>query len=223
MRVYHLLPEAHALDDLRRRRLKVSRLDDMNDPFELLTVSLKDKQHRAALRRFKADLDRPWGALCFSRRWRHPMLWSHYADKHRGICLGFDVPEKRAVRVAYTSKRIEFDIERQLAKGTRDKKLGLKLLTTKYEGWKYEDEVRFIVSLDEPDSHTGMYFCAFGRQLALKEVILGVRSTLSRGDVTAELSESDRHATIVKARLAFRSFSVVRQRNARLSSGQGVG
>lgn len=219
MRVYHFLPEAHALDDLRRRHLKVSRLNDMNDPFELLAVSLKDKRHHAALRGFKADIDKQWGVLCFSRRWHHPMLWSHYADKHRGICLGFDVPDKRVARVAYTRKRIGFDIERQIAKGTRDKKLGLKLLTTKYEGWKYENEVRVIVFLGERDSDTGFYFCDFGRHLVLKWVILGARSTLSRDHVAAALSETDRSVTIVKARLAFQTFSVVRQRNARLWEG----
>ena len=139
--------------------------------------------------------------------------------QHRGICLGFDVPDKRVARVAYTRKRIGFDIERQIAKGTRDKKLGLKLLTTKYEGWKYENEVRVIVFLGERDSDTGFYFCDFGCHLVLKWVILGARSTLSRDHVAAALSETDRSVTIVKARLAFQTFSVVRQRNARLWEG----
>ena len=128
MRVYHLLPEHHALDDLRRRRLKVSRLEDMNDPFELLAASLKTKNHRSSLRGFKEDMDRCYGALCFSRSWTHPMLWSHYADKHRGICLGFDVPRNVALPIAYDAARLKVDIERQLAKGTRDTKLGLKLV-----------------------------------------------------------------------------------------------
>ena len=41
MRVYHFISAEYALDDLRKRRLKVSFLEDMNDPFELLGGSLK--------------------------------------------------------------------------------------------------------------------------------------------------------------------------------------
>ena len=37
-RVYHLLAKEWALDDLDRRRLKIARFDDLNDPFELLAV-----------------------------------------------------------------------------------------------------------------------------------------------------------------------------------------
>jgi hypothetical protein len=35
MRVYHFLPERWAIEDLVKKRLKVSLLDDLNDPFEL--------------------------------------------------------------------------------------------------------------------------------------------------------------------------------------------
>jgi hypothetical protein len=216
MRVYHLLPEDRAFNDLKRRRLKVSRFDDMNDPFELLAVSLKTKRHRAALRGIKTEMDRQYGALCFSRHWRNPMLWSHYAAKHRGICLGFDVPKRLAQPVNYNADRLELDIERQLARSTRDIRLGLKLLTTKYAGWEYEDEVRAIVRLSEPDTETGFYFCDFGPQLALKEVIVGPRSLLSRSAVSAALSKKDVGVSLLKARLALKTFSVVLQLNSAL-------
>ncbi len=216
MRVYHFLPEDHAFDDLKRRRLKVSRFDDMNDPFELLAVSYTTDRHRAAFRGIKAEMDRRYGALCFSRHWRNPMLWSHYADKHRGMCLGFDVPKSFAKPVNYNTERLAVDIERQLAISTRDIKLGLKLFRTKYSGWEYEKEVRAIVRLNRPDSQTGFYFVNFGPQLALREVIVGPRSQLSRSAASAALSQDDAVVSLVKARLGFRTFSVVRQMNSSL-------
>ena len=217
MRVYHLLSEKYALDNLKRRRLKVSRLEDMNDPFELLGVALKKKEHRDALRGFKADMDRSIGALCFSRSWSHPLIWSHYADKHRGICLGFDVHQDKAIPISYKTERLEFDIERQLSKDTRDEKLGLKLLTTKFEGWKYEDEVRLIVSIEnETTPEAGMHFFNFGPQLKLREVIVGARSTLTKEAVRQALLPEERSARLVKARLAFQTFTVIKQRNAKL-------
>lgn len=217
MRVYHLLSERYALDDLKHRRLKVSRLEDMNDPFELLGVTLKKKEHRDALRGFKADMDRFCGALCFSRGWSHPMIWSHYADKHRGICLGFDVPEDKAIPISYRAERLKFDLERQLSKNTRDEKLGLKLLATKYDGWEYEDEVRLVVSLEnEATVESGTCFFNFGPELKLREVIVGARSTLAKQTVRDALSPEDRHVRLAKARLAFQTFTVVQQRNPKL-------
>lgn len=29
------------------------------------------------------------GICCFSALFDHPLMWSHYADKHKGVCLGF--------------------------------------------------------------------------------------------------------------------------------------
>lgn len=34
-----------------------------------------------------------YGLLCFCETWQSPLLWNHYADRHKGICLGFDVRE----------------------------------------------------------------------------------------------------------------------------------
>ena len=46
-----------------------------------------------------------FGLLCFTKHWRNPVLWSHYADTHRGLCLGFEVDDTVSVRVRYTAKR----------------------------------------------------------------------------------------------------------------------
>lgn len=40
MRVYHFLDRKYGLDDIRRRRLKIATLDDLNDPFEMLAMTL---------------------------------------------------------------------------------------------------------------------------------------------------------------------------------------
>lgn len=213
MRVYHLLPEKHALDDLKCRRLKVSRIDDMNDPFELLSLSLKTREHRLAIHNLKADFDKEWGALCFSRGWSNPVLWSHYADKHRGFCLGFDVPTNKTLSMSYGGRRVELDIDRELSRRSGPVALVRKLMTTKFSDWKYEREVRILVTLDQADPETGVFFSDFGRQLALREVIVGPRSTLAKDAVQAALSPEDGNVKIMKARLAFKTFRLVPQRD----------
>jgi hypothetical protein len=39
IRVYHFVGAEYGLDDIRRRRLKIATIDDLNDPFELLPSS----------------------------------------------------------------------------------------------------------------------------------------------------------------------------------------
>lgn len=35
------------------------------------------------------SLDRDFGVLSLSERWNSLLMWSHYADNHRGYCIGF--------------------------------------------------------------------------------------------------------------------------------------
>ena len=53
MRVYHFLPAIYALDDIEKRHLKISELDQLNDPFELWCVSQEDRRLRESLLGFK--------------------------------------------------------------------------------------------------------------------------------------------------------------------------
>src|SRR5687768_16056458 len=87
VRVYHFVNQLYGLDDLSRRRLKVAQIDDLNDPFDLRVFASGDPRMRQALERHRANLALSHGMLCFSRSWKNPVQWSHYADRHRGVCL----------------------------------------------------------------------------------------------------------------------------------------
>src|ERR1044071_6999084 len=88
---YHLTSAEHAISDLALGRLKVARFAEVNDPFELFALNCNKKQVRKALNSFREMHDAKLGLLSFSEEWKNPVLWSHYADRHRGICLGFDM------------------------------------------------------------------------------------------------------------------------------------
>lgn len=104
MRVYYLTGAAFALSNLALRRVKVSRFSDLNDPFELLAVDLGDKDHRKAFRTTKDKINADKGLICLSESWSNPLLWGHYAEKHTGIALGFEIPEKLLNPVIYAEK-----------------------------------------------------------------------------------------------------------------------
>jgi hypothetical protein len=90
-------------------RPKIARIAELNDPFELVAADLNKKSHRRALEGLRQTLSRDTGLLCFSESWDHLLMWSHYANKHQGICLGFDVDDKFVARVKYSDRRIPIE------------------------------------------------------------------------------------------------------------------
>ncbi len=215
MRLYHFLRASDALDDLQRQRLKISRLHEMNDPFELLAADLRDKSMRRAFQETRAELMKKFGVLCFSRGWRNPVMWSHYADRHRGICLAFDVPSDKFSPMLYDAKRLP-DVLPKVLSGTAQaqEQMMLRLLTTKFEDWKYEDEVRVFSDLETADPATGFYFSDFGRDLTLREVILGPRFEGRLSDAADQCRGRYPGIKIFNARLSFRTYSIVERRGS---------
>jgi len=202
MRAYHFLSACDALDDIRHRRLKISKLDDLNDPFELLAVAQPKQEIRDWMFRFKKQMAANYGLLCFSRSWHRPALWGHYADKHRGMALGFDLAPWLAKDVSYVDERAPL--------GALDEVTAQMMLYTKHSDWRYEQECRMFARLNDLDAATGHYFAAFGSELALREVIMGSLCTVPQSEVSAALAASKFKADLIAARLAFKSFRVVK-------------
>ena len=216
MRLYHLLGSQHALDDIRKRRIKISLIPDLNDPFELHGIPLPTRKHRTVWRRFVRGVGNHSGVLCFTRKWDNPVLWSHYADKHRGVCLGFDVPSELSAGVRYRDAMLPFSLNLNHPSGGLGEDEMQEILFTKYSGWRYEDEMRVAVRLTDPepvqDSTSPIFFASFGPELRLREVIVGVRSSLTKAEVEDALQSDLKNVDVIKARLAFKSFRVIRNK-----------
>lgn len=203
IRAYHLLPAKYALENLRHRRLKIARLDELNDPFELWAISQPDRRLRRAVRDTKDKMAQHFGVLCFCLTWHNPLLWSHYADKHHGAALGFDVSTEILKAVSYVRRR---PVLKQI-----DIEVAHWLLYTKYIDWRYEQEARVFTALEERDPTSGLYFADFHEQLVLREVIVGPLSDITRQTLHASLGRAA-DVTFTKSRLAFNSFRVVADR-----------
>lgn len=97
---------------------------------------------------------------CFSKRYDSILMWSHYGDKHKGICIEFDRPEKDFLDVKYSKNRCKFDLEdttrRVLGYMLSNEEVDVndkglircisKPFIVKSLDWKYEEEVRCILS-----------------------------------------------------------------------------
>ena len=97
---------------------------------------------------------------CFSKRFDSILMWSHYGNKHKGICIEFDRPEKDFIDVMYSIKRCKFDLEdttrRVLGYMLSNEEVDVndkglircisKPFIVKSLDWQYEEEIRCILS-----------------------------------------------------------------------------
>jgi hypothetical protein len=109
---------------------------------QLLAVEIK--------RLVDAEMKRK-GVFCLSETWRSPLMWSHYADEHRGICLEYDttqIPHPAIAAVDYRSPRsvkasdlIQWKIR---ASSEAELRVHNTYFFAKSPEWQYEKEWRDI-------------------------------------------------------------------------------
>jgi hypothetical protein len=85
-----------------------------------------------------AQMDRLYRLYCLSTKPDHPLMWGHYADNHRGVCLEFDVRTRdfcQAIQVDYSAEYPQFS----LSDGD-----DLSPFHSKSADWSYEQEYRLV-------------------------------------------------------------------------------
>jgi hypothetical protein len=100
---------------------------------------------------------------CFSEKNDNLLMWSHYSDSHRGICLGFDLQKlylnfkkyhPALIKVKYTDQleRIDYFSEK--------KKAIINWFRIKSDSWSYEKEVRIVLTnlKMDPTKHIAIPF-----------------------------------------------------------------
>jgi hypothetical protein len=213
MRVYKFLNTQFALKSLYEKRLKISKIDDLNDPFDLIPFDLTEPKNRFAAQAMRDHLSVDRGLLCFSASWRDPVIWAHYSDKHKGICLGFDIPDDAALRVQYVPERLPFPTSPNVV----DLQV---MLWTKFEHWEYEKEIRAWAELNEHED--GFHYKDFSDDLRLMEVIAGAECTVPEHAFQRALI-SLQPVRLIKARAAFRKFEVVEDQRGFREASTGLG
>ena len=113
------------------------------------------------------------GVLSLAEKYNCPLMWSHYADQHKGFCIGYDVSIVKSFDihpVDYNGKRFVraqqiYDMLfnnneniRILAKREIEKII----LLNKSSSWKYESEYRVICNQGLQDSRFRLSDVTFG-------------------------------------------------------------
>jgi hypothetical protein len=141
----------HEIDAFQKCYVHAATYKGMNDPMEgFYSPSgrlTREPQWRETYRDI-LNAKRTIGIACFSETYDNELMWAHYADNYRGICIGYSAVKlrddladsARLVRVAYAETPI------YLSKYDKDDiiKAAQKILSQKKYNWAYEREWRVM-------------------------------------------------------------------------------
>jgi hypothetical protein len=206
MRVYRYLNEEFALDAIQENRLKMGRLFELNDPADCNPVLVggpdqkSDEANEIFAKKYFEELPFDVGVLCFSETVSDPVIWSHYADSHKGIAVGYDIPEFGSVvnltKVEYKEERpvIDYADAESMRTGLDPFAFMHKVVhhgfRHKAPSWGYEKEHRIFLALDSGliKMHGAHYFL---HNMRPDVVVLGLRCRLTVKDIRRALRHQD--------------------------------
>jgi hypothetical protein len=139
--------EDYHLSSLREHYLFYSEFTSFNDPFdcnvELIDFQKLGKSNKEqTLENTIKDRFPTIGICCFSRKFNSILMWSHYANNHKGFCVEFYSNKREngvnPLDVNYTDSFVKANFYKEKQKAL------FHMVFTKSKQWKYEEELRSI-------------------------------------------------------------------------------
>ena len=219
MIIHHFTSSEFALKALRDRRLKIARINELNDPFEFCAEDVSDANTRTKLEAFRNQSNERYGVICFCENYHDPVLWSHYADGHRGVVLVFEIPDDMAIRIDYQPERFKLAVNAAIQRDSFNESDLTQLISTKFSSWGYAKEIRIMCRLNDhfcqmDSKGKKVYFESLSLEsygvdaLKLIRLIRGVRCDLKPADIASELLAVDT-LPVQDARLDVSSFQII--------------
>ncbi|WP_404460257.1 DUF2971 domain-containing protein [Providencia rettgeri] len=183
--------DKNCLELLLNRELWFASPDTLNDPFEAdssinevldavwASYPIPDEERKKYNKLLHKWLN-SCGICSFSKARENQLMWSHYADEHKGVCIGFDEQKIRAqhdtvysIDVTYQDEYPFNDIIKRMKLSESIPEMNdlkgvigdilYSVLGTKYTSWKYERERRLVFVRSaahkfEPEAVTSITF-----------------------------------------------------------------
>ncbi|WP_421276928.1 DUF2971 domain-containing protein [Aeromonas veronii] len=189
METFYKYSKYHGISSLIEPTIRLSPAKSLNDPFEnklnhKIKQSLMDNisaseigfeidklfssyfQQSYLMDRIQLEVDY-YGIVSLTETPRNILMWAHYADEHRGVCIGyknnfFDSLRNKSVdsiskAERYTPVKINYDnlrpqvISEEISIDEKLKAYVYQQLTTKSDEWIYEKEHRCIIPIKWAD------------------------------------------------------------------------
>jgi hypothetical protein len=114
----------------------------MNDP------NREEKCVEKLNQEMREKIEKSFGIYSLTTQRNNFLMWSHYADAHKGICMGFNTRTLlEEICPIFTEVTYQEDLPKHSIHDDDDVKFIKfveQLLATKSKVWEYEDEYRFI-------------------------------------------------------------------------------
>lgn len=177
-----------------------------------LTLPNKVRQSISALQR---DISVEICILSLTKKRNNLLMWSHYANSHRGFVLGFDSAhpffQGKQHKLIMPVKDVKYSPKRRVMppfeKVAASEELAEIFAYTKSDHWSYEDELRMVAHPSAADSvakggdGSKIYLYKFPSD-CLKEIILGhLMPQGLRSKISQLVATQFPHAELFEARL----------------------
>lgn len=211
--LYKYVKLNYVVDILDNHRLYLSDGKDFNDPFEI-TITNKEEGNISHIEGLHI--------LSLTNSYRKKLMWSHYADSHKGVCLTVRVPRNLVYPVCYSTKRIYEDSnidsiislsQKSIKKNVNNNFLLLnkhkKIAHIKDKKWSYEKEYRVVFDKDDEDGlifEDGKWYMS----VKTKNIYLGVNFDKNDEKVKKNIIEACKrnNITIKKMTLSKKDYSI---------------
>jgi hypothetical protein len=174
---------------LARRRIRVSNISKVNDPtdFQVGFPPSASSSYIEGFRKQYKDIEKEFGIVCFSETPFNVLMWSHYADGHRGFVLELEMDESKLEQVAYSTIAPQIPPEREgLSRDAILKDIAHRALRTKSIEWAYEKEwrriVRYNTSISDIQKEGESYYLTFDSS-SLKSLFAGLRQEKTDAEI----------------------------------------
>ena len=131
----------YILDIILNKRLHLSQYKELNDPMEGFYYYTDDIDRRLQEKIRNKKLE--YKICSLSKKYDNTLMWSHYANSHKGIVLGVDIKNKNKLKKVDYVEDLVLDSS-NVAKSTRETDVAKTILSKKLTPWEYEEEVRIL-------------------------------------------------------------------------------
>ena len=191
---------------LEKGEVKFTKPSEFNDPFDCSPTCLYELPENTfphavggvINKSMQSVISTLHGVVCFTLHPDSMLMWSHYGDQHRSVCVGFDTQilldnapinnngnplYNEIIKVDYTNIR----------PNDNDKALFFK----KSDEWAYEDEYRIVSSKKKgkPEWGPGVWNI---HPSSIKEIIIGARVAPQIQEKIVHLIKSKAHSIVIK-------------------------
>jgi len=218
---YRYLRDEAAIKTIEARAFRVSRLLELNDPFEWhigfegAPPGREEEYEKVLMDGLREQANRDVGIICFSKKINDPVLWSHYTNIHRGIAFAINMDVNPHLtpslhQVVYDKPPVVIPIQRHKQMSKNEKlELIRDLGKQKSSSWRYEQEFRLVMALKECRPSGGSYLWDKMPPSFITHAIIGFRSSVSEQYLRQALDLNGfQHTQVLKAKRSQTTYEI---------------